>query len=379
MKKAVVLGMILLALGCMAYADATTVGLDFGRTQINIASGSSASGSEIMSGWQAGFTGYGNIPVWPPGQRIDFQFAYSNDHTAFNVTYYMMNGQLAPLDSEGSAGIVNLYGTLKLMPDMFKVLVGEFNGDGWDDFRMDSAHPIHDMSNNNVGRFQGWGAIGVLQPKDSGFEAMFGWQTTDPGLPLSPDGDATNGGAVATFAETATNINVAASYTVPNMIKISAGSQPDIGLALNRANRNIWGRAQLLMVPNLTLGADVRYWGFDQATKVNNINADVQGVYDMKPLTIIWVAFLGSQETLGVKVMSWSVYPELIYNMGAISLGLYGGLAGNDQSGSGIVYTIEPYVKLNDFGLRVSFQYEGNSASGMPSYWQIPVLIDWGF
>ena len=84
------------------------------------------------------------------------------------------------------------------------------------------------------------------------------------------------------------------------MVKISAGSGPEIGAALNRANRNIWGRAQLLMVPNLTLGADVRYWGFDQATKVNNIMADVQGVYDMKPLTIIWVAFLGSTEDSGL-------------------------------------------------------------------------------
>ena len=37
MKKAVVLGMILLALGTFAYADGgVTVGMDFGRTQFNI-------------------------------------------------------------------------------------------------------------------------------------------------------------------------------------------------------------------------------------------------------------------------------------------------------------------------------------------------------
>ena len=156
-----------------------------------------------MSGWQADPSR--NLPVWPPGSVSTSSSHARTTIRRFNVTYYMMNGQLSSIDTEGSAGIVNLYGTLKLMPDMFKVLVGEFNGDGWDDFRMDSAHPIHDMTNNNVGRFSGWGVIGVLQPKDSGFEAALFWETMDPGLPIV-DGAAQNGGAIATFAETATNI-----------------------------------------------------------------------------------------------------------------------------------------------------------------------------
>jgi len=52
MKKAVVLGMILLVLGCMAYADGgVTVGMDFGRSQFVLAQGSSASGAPITEGW----------------------------------------------------------------------------------------------------------------------------------------------------------------------------------------------------------------------------------------------------------------------------------------------------------------------------------------
>ena len=87
--------------------------------------------------------------------------------------------------------------------------------------------------------------------------------------------------------------------------------------------------------------------------------------YDMKPLTLILAARSdrtlpgGSPATRAQRhwTTPWAVQPEVIYNMGAMSLGLYAAIAGTSASGSGIGYQIEPYVKLNDFGVRISFLY----------------------
>ena len=65
--------------------------------------------------------------------------------------------------------------------------------------------------------------------------------------------------------------------------------------------------------------------------------------------------------------------------MGMLSLGLYANVGGSSVANSGIAYEVEPYIKLNDFGLRVSFDYKSSTASGALSMWAIPVLIDWGF
>ncbi len=400
MKKAVVLGMILLALGCMAYADGVTVGLDFGRTQFNIASGSSASGSPINQGW------VGPSGTFPTGQRLDMQFAWSNDKVGINITDYVTNG--------GSAAdtIVNAYGTLKFVPDLFTVYIGEFNGDGWDHFRLDTAHPIHDTNNNNVGRFGGWGAILDIMPKDTGFELAMFARLRDPSSPGYTFAD-------QTIQEALSQYDVAASYTVPNTVKVQVGSTTfanapykteaaddvaavialllknpaatpaEIAAAVLPAQfseRNIFGSVQILMVPNLTAWDNVYYAGFDQSANKVTIVSNLLGLsYDMKPLTLILAGYFGKNAVMGAPDYSgadytaWALQPEVIYNMGAMSLGLYASVAGVSTSGSGIGYVVEPYVKLNDFGVRVSFLYAGNSKSGAISTWEIPVLIDWGF
>lgn len=364
MKKAVVLGMILLALGCMAYAQGVTVGMDFGRTQFDIASSNSNAGASIDQGWLSPNTSF------PMGQRMDMQFAWSNEHTALNITGYLNNSHLT-----ATMDWANVYGTLKLVPDMFKLMIGFFGGDGFDDFRADSAHPIRDISNGNIGRMNGWGIIGVLQPKDSGLEVAVFYQTGDPSI----------AGAQNSANNTVMNTEIAASFNLANLIKISAGSSIGSGPATNFSsllytpNRNFWGRVNLLMVPNLGLWADLRYDGFDQTPVVSNFNAEVAGSFDMKPLTLIIAAIYGSNDVLGTRVGTWLVEPEGIFNMGPISLGLLVGLSGTDVSGSGLGIEVEPYVKLNDFGLRVSFNFVTNTLSGSPSYWEIPLLIDWGF
>jgi hypothetical protein len=392
MKKAVVLGMILLVLGCMAYADGgVTVGMDFGRSQFVLAQGSTASDAPILEGW-APLSG-----TFPTVQRYDMQFAWSNDHVGINMTAYVQpfDQMLTQQKSNALSGIgidwVNMYGTLKLVPDMFTTYIGRFEGDGWDHFRVDSAHPIHDMDNNSIGRFSGWGMILDLMPKDSGFDGAVYLKTADPTV------SGANGGNY-TLAQTMTDWEVAASYTVPNTVKISAGSttfSTYLGYG-TFSERNIFGRIELLMIPNLTLWDQTYYAGFDaKPSKMTIYSSELGLSYDMKPVTLILAGFFGQNATdggadFGTSLTSlyvanggnytnWSVYPEVIYNMGAMSLGLYAGLSGNNITDYGTTYQIEPYVKLNDFGLRVSFHYVGSTASGSHAFWEIPVIVDWGF
>ena len=138
----------------------------------------------------------------------------------------------------------------------------------------------------------------------------------------------------------------------------------------------------------------------DRSTKITIVSSELGLDYNMKPLQIILAAFAGENaqawgapNTFGqggggadytqaggpLNYTAWALYPEVIYNMGAMSLGLYAGIGGQNTSGTGINYKVEPYVKLNDFGLRVSFLYAGSSASGSTAIWEIPIIVDWGF
>jgi len=424
MKKAVVLGMILLALGTFAFADGgVTVGMDFGRTQFNIANGATGGGANtvlgdntastaILQNWGPGLAGF------PQGERIDFQFAWSNQYTGVNSTFYIGNDKTNPT----AISVVNLYGTLKLVPDMFTIYIGEFNGDGWDHFRMDSNHPIHDVNNANVGRFGGWGMILDLMPKDTGFEVAAFAKTADPTVKGN------------TITQQLSQYAVAASYTVPNMVKVIAGTNTFglysdteatsvIGLT-TPAERNIFASVSLLMVPNLTLWDEAYLAGFDMnfpsgtsygpnALSTYTIwSNEVAAQYVMDKLTIVLAAFIGSnsaggspdypyQKTADVLAstasaslrainlnkdyIAWAIDPEVYYNAGVATVGIYGSVSGNTTDSanteylSGISYYVEPYVKLNNFGLRVSFGYSGGTASNHVSQWEVPILIDWGF
>lgn len=386
MKKAVVLGMILLALGTFAYADGgATVGMDFGRTQFNIANGQTGSGANtaINQGWT------GPEGLFPTGERIDFQFAWSNQYTGINATFYIGNGYGTPAAGYPNLFVQNLYGTLKLVPDMFTAYIGEFQGDGWDHFRLDSNHPIHDVNNSNVGRFGGWGAILDLMPKDTGFELAVFAKLAAP--------TATTSYLDYTIQQQLTNYAVAASYTMPNLVKVMAGTNTFATFSGKggSSERNVFASVQLLMIPNLTLWDEFYIAGFDIDPNPYTIYSDeLAAQYVMDKLTIVLAAFFGgnsaggSPDYPGAKSLrflsggdytAWAVSPEVYYNVGVATVGLYGNVAGTSISNSGIAYAVEPYVKLNNFGLRLSFLYSGSSATGAISTWEVPVLIDWGF
>lgn len=351
MKKAVVLGMILLALSTLAYADAS-VGFGWGRTQFNLASDDGS--GDLSAGWT------GPAGTFPPGMRENLDLIWSSDHLGFKITGYLQNTVM---------NWVNIQGTLKLMPDMFSVIIGRFDGDGFDAFRKTSPHPVRDVNNSNVGRFGGWGVILDVAPKDSGFEGAVMIKTADP---TSGD-DGFTDVPVYSVQKVYSNTNVGLSYTVPNTVKVTAGSTSE---EVNRASRNIFGRLELLMVPNLTAWVDAKYSGFDLPDKVSIIHTELAGAYDMKPLTVVLAVQFNSDDS----VNSIFAAPEIYYNMGAFTLGLYGNIGASDTSAFGdtLSYAVEPYVKINDFNLRISFYYAHDTLADV-STWEIPVLVEFGF
>jgi len=295
--------------------------------------------------------------------------------------------------------IVNFYGSLKLVPDMFTVYFGQYEGDGWDHFRLDSPHPVYDVSNDNVERFVGWGLIFDLLPKDTGFEAALFAKLPGPT-------EATSISLVGAVSEYGLEV----SYTVPNLVKISGGTNAFGNYASGvggSEQRNINAAVQLLMIPNLTLFDELFYAGFDQATATTVLSDELAGKYVMKPLTVIWAAYFGintsyygspvgttnayySMANSASPIFTngsnsntyWAIDPEIQYDLGnGVSLCFYASIAGSTVSAlsSAIGYSIEPYVLLNQFNLRLGFMYEGSTFSGALSYWEIPLTVDWGF
>jgi hypothetical protein len=371
MKKLLVVLLALTCLSALSFADGVTVGMDFARSQFNIAS--QVGSGDIMQG--------SNDPTgdFPSNQqRIDVQLAWSSDRAAMNLTGYIGHVNVQPIE------FVNAYGTLKLIPDMFNLMIGRIAGDGFDAFRWDSAHPIHDVDNSSVGRFAGWGIIADLNPKDSGLRVAV----------MIKDGDAANAlpdATSLTIGESLTNYSVGASYTLPNLLTIQAGSQATATAVapyvVGMSSRNIFGGVKLLMIPNLTLFDSFWYKGFDiQPTALATWSNEVAASYAIGPLNIVLAVLYGSSAvTSSVTGTALSVYPEVYYNLGALTVGLYGGYTMTTLTGvtnNGSIIDIEPYIKLNDFGLRVSFHYQMTTpiaTTTTTNTWEIPVLIDWGF
>jgi len=376
MKKLLVVLLALTCLSALSFADGVTVGMDFARSQFSVAGQVTPAGGTAGDIVQGALDPTADFPS--NQQRIDVQLAWSSDHAAMNLTGYIGHTNAQPLE------FVNAYGTLKLVPDMFKLIIGRVAGDGFDAFRWDSAHPIHDVDNSSVGRFAGWGIIADLAPKDSGLEVAL----------FAKDGDAA---AVVPNAvslpimQSLDNYGIGASYTLPNLVTIQAGSQA-MGTVVapfvdGAAKRNIFAGVKLLAVPNLSLFDSFFYRGFDLPTALTIYSDELAASYTMGPLTAIIAVLYSSDNTLGTSSVATGlqIFPEVYYNLGAITVGLYAGyqmasIQGISNNGSTI--DVEPYVKLNDFGLRISFHYQSTTlvgATNATSTWEIPILIDWGF
>src|SRR4030042_6772196 len=107
MKKAILLIAALLLVGSMAYA-APSFGI-WGRT-VFVLAGQTANNTQIYQGWGPNWMG--------SGQRMGLHATFTNDKIEFKFTFYMNQTTIAPS---------NLYGTVKFIPDLLSLYVGQYN------------------------------------------------------------------------------------------------------------------------------------------------------------------------------------------------------------------------------------------------------------
>lgn len=356
MKKAVLIMLALVVFGSFAFAE-IGAGM-WGRTVFTL-----AQGSDIVT-----------VPtqVWGPswggpGPRESMNWFFTSDKLEFHYT--------ANLDGT-TISMVNLYGTLNILPNLAKIHIGLIGGDGFDDFRLTSPNPWNDHNNGNVGRMAGYQIVGVVAPKDSGFEAAVAYRTD--GVGAAPIYDSSVTPAVGNLLYT----DVAASYVVPNTVKLTAGSTVD-GYSPT-AIRNLFARVQLLMVQNLTLWADVKYTGIFEANADKVLSAVLASGYTMDALSLYLDGTM-SMTTLnvgGTTTIAYGVFPAVEYKLGPATLGLYLGVDGNSTANTGLTIAVEPYVVFSDFATRISFNYtmDADKITSTNDYsWKIPVQFTFGF
>jgi len=375
MKKAVLLIAALLMVGSVAFS-APSFGI-WGRTVFQLAGGRDDVDDVIYQGWGPSWLG--------PGPRMGLHATFSNDKMEFKFTFYMNyqvvqdtdnnDGSGATSNGPGAIDPVNCYGTLKFIPDLLTVLVGRFDGDGWDNFRKNTANPNSDLHNDDIGRFNGWGVIVSVAPADTGFEAALYMQTPAPNAYYS---------SVPFYAgfdlveDQLQNISIAASYKLPDLLKISLGWVNKPGSVKQGAgyyqDNNIFARIELLMVENLTLWVDGRIWGL-----AGDDNMQMQFVlcaaYKMDALGIYLGAKLGVPPT-GNDYISYAANLEVAYDLGAITIGLIGILEDDNSDFESMKFAVKPYVSLDDFGTRIAFEYisDGRAATTV-NYWAIPIYF----
>jgi hypothetical protein len=359
-------------LGSLAFALPSVGYGIWGRTVFALAAGDTVD-TGIYQGWGPGWGG--------PGPRMGLDVWFSNDKAEFKISPRWQGANTSDLS------FFNMYGDVKFVPDLLTVYIGKMSGDGFDNFRKNTPHPCNDMHNSNIGRLDGWGIVIAVAPKDTGFEVAAQWRTPDPEMNYSGEernwklNDSIHFRTDWDIAGMLNNASIEASYKMTDVMKISLGfvllpSADGGALYPAQTSRNIYGRFELLIDPNLTAWADVRYWGLESST--TNINSIICVAYRMGDLFIVLGGQIGYAST--GDVLSYKVAPAVEYKLGELTLGLYADLTGDSVANSGMGISLEPYIALYNFaGFIVGFDYKMSTATGATNYWAIPLIFTFSF
>ncbi|MBN2354141.1 MAG: hypothetical protein JXD23_16350 [Spirochaetales bacterium] len=402
MKKAILLIAALLAFGSMAFAE-YSIGC-WGRTVFTMAGGSSDAGSTVGVGWG---------PNWWGSTRMGVNLSFASSTLSFKITTYYngafsntgegINAPLVSTNVTGTADLItgavtgtgsgtlaggpnninmsNMYGSCKVIPDLLTVIVGYNNGDGFDMFRMNGPNPNSDQ-NNNLGRMSGWGLWLVLEPKDLGLQVAVNMMTP------TPTGNAAwgpLGGFDAGFSweRQIHNINVAAAYTIPDIVRITAafmnvynGMRTHVVDATTGSNYEIYARFDLLAITGMALYLDGSFTGLE-AERAMSLQLDLGFGYKIGDLGLYLVA----KGTIPLEAGDPQIEAnlEVTYNIKPITVGLIVGSSVPLASGANMTFEFQPYVSLDDVSLRIAFDYRLNTLSGSTNYWWVPIFFTFSF
>jgi len=397
MKKIVLLLAALLILSSFIYAD-VGVGI-WGRTVFITAYGSDVPDgvdARVWQGWGPDWGGLGGpqmgIAVWWTSETMEYHFKlkYNNN------------------DAAAGAMLPEAYGILKLMPDLGLTLQLGYREEQ-NDFRETTPVTFHDMNATNCGRMNGWSAVVMVEPKDLNLKAGLQWR-----MPVAGD---------FPLQYNINNVGIGASYTMPEMVKITVGSMVDAeawqgdGDALFPGQiRNIFGRIHLLMVPDLTLWLLAKYTGLEPApadAEAVDVNGDgVDDAIVMNPDSVIEL-LLGAKYVMGdfsvaagvdFKMNSDKEEGDLLldgtgdedittieanvdpaYSLGDVAVGAVIGMTMvmiDDDIDRTMGLYLEPYVKIPKFNMIIAFKYAMNSDHDPDTddyTWSLPVQVDFSF
>jgi hypothetical protein len=404
MKKIVLLLAALVLISSLAYAD-VGVGI-WGRTVFILAYGSDVPDgvdSRVWQGWGPDWGGSGpqmGIAVWWTSDLMEYHFKFK----------YNDNGQATKTTSDGATvGVSNFelpeaYGLLKIMP-AYGLTVQLGYREEQNDFRETTPTTFHDLNAVNCGRMNGWAAIVMVEPPDMGLKVGLQWR-----MPLATD---------TPIQYNIYNLGIGASYTVPDMVKVTVGSFVDgfawqgDGILFPNQKRNIFGRIHLLMVPDLTLWLLTKYTGIEPSSvDAEAVDVDGDGVDETvvsNDESVIEI-LLGAKYVMGdfsiasgidykmttpkdddneatdeiaVSMIEANIDPA--YNLGNIAVGAVIGMTmemDDDDNDESVGLYIEPYVKIPDFNMNIAFKY-GMNADHNPDTddftWSLPIQVDFSF
>jgi len=361
MKKAIILIAALLLVGSIVFADAS-FGI-WGRTRFNIAMGNQT--VLLEDTWQS-WRLWGN-----DGPQMQFNYSWSNDKLGYTFKIVINGGGLGTgYDLWGGNGICKAYGTLKLLPGLFTLYVGYMQD--FDTFRYESGMQMWNTNSDNIGRFNGWGVIAVLNPKDSGFTlaAQFASELGNQNF----------------IDVNLNNISVAAQFQLPDIFKIDAGFVRSGGkgggaefyptVSGERGAYHIFARLHLLAIQGMTLNVTHNMWGMLE-NDIGWPNTDMRESLSFRfGAGAFAIAAAGDLQISmpkagGTSLITLVAAVEPSYNLGPITVGLGVGMdMSTATTADSLTLEFQPYVIITDFSTRIFFDFtlNGDNASATTDY-----------
>jgi hypothetical protein len=382
MKRALFLSAIMICFGSFIFAD-PYFSLD-GRTVFFLVEQQTYNGvtSDVTQGW-------GGRDWASGGPQIDVGCGWIDKKMEYHFKIRLLNNLV---DKDNDIIVNEAFAVAKIVPDFFSVSVG-YRQD-YDEFRKNT--PIEtdflglDYSTADAGRMNGWGVIFIVAPKDSGFIGALQYR-----LPIGTfTGYVDDSNAIdpldQRLVDNLYNTSLALSYTLRDLFKLTAGSGVGNGDYSSDANalypnmeRNIFLRAELLMVKDLTLWGCGSYAGFEADTPAHantEIRATLGASYKISGFKVNMGAELQIEtpKAGGDSITRYYATLEPTYNFGAITVGIGGQLRNSFRPNftANPIFLIMPFVKFNEFNIRTGFNLR---LQGSNILWAVPILIEIGF
>lgn len=373
MKKAVILILSLVLIGSLTYAD-ISFGI-WGRTELNLLAGSNVTDSDIISLWGPDWwtLGYQNH-----GPYMGMDLSLSNDIFGYNLSFQFQGWDIfgeAKGDDANFVGadIRQLNGTSKVIPDLLDLKIGLIS-EGAYNYNQPAAG---DWGGKKIGDiWEVTSMMWTLKPKDMGLKAMVNYR-----VPLYPD--LSNGwqniGNGAPVEECIKDIDVCASYVIPQTASITAGTLGSNG-SFGDPGRPIFGHVKFFMIQGLNLELAAQY-NLPEDPDVNNpsLFASLAATYSVSGIGIKAAGLIFSYmaEDENVAYLNYRAGLNIDYSISDFWIAMFNIYTHeNDQD----VLEINPVIKHNPSGIQlgvyINYNLTNPDEGGLT--WKVPLQIDFG-